>query len=60
MPLFLPLFAFAPLTEAASAMGSSATGQAIDEALDDGFYPPEAEERFVLSCVEDDNTVDLA
>ncbi|MBX2853407.1 MAG: hypothetical protein KTR21_00370 [Rhodobacteraceae bacterium] len=60
MPLFLPLFTFNPLAEAASAMGSGSAGQAIDEALDEGFYPPEAEERFVLSGIDNDNDVDLA
>ena len=54
MPVFLHLFPFNPLTDAASAMGSGGASQSLDEALDDGFYPPEADDYFLLSSSDED------
>lgn len=41
-----------PIAEAASAMASSGSTHTLDEALEEGFFPPEAEDHFALKDLE--------
>lgn len=53
MEKFFELLKQTPLVDAAAAMGADGASNDIDEALEDGFFPPEAENHFVMKTAED-------
>lgn len=54
MDALLSLIAKNPLTDAAAAMGANGVSSDFDDAMEEGFFPPEAQAHFELKEATDD------